>query len=70
MKKFLQDMLKRAHNFEIWDYSILKLTVMIFGIWLAIVRPALTTVNPWIYAVIFLVGRAYLMWKMFAKKVK
>jgi hypothetical protein len=65
MTKFLQDMLKRARRFEIVDFTLLKRSVLFFGIWLAIVRPAVTTVNPWIYAVLFLAGWGYLLWKMF-----
>ncbi|MEI6426629.1 MAG: hypothetical protein WCO66_04785 [Candidatus Absconditabacteria bacterium] len=68
MTKFLQDMLKKAHLFTIWDYSILKWSVLFFGIWLAIVRPAVTTVNPRIYAILFLAGWGYLLWKMFRGK--
>lgn len=68
MNKFLQDMLKKAHLFTIRDYSLLKWTVLLFGLWLATVIPALTTVNPWIYGVLWFVGRAYLIWKMFKPK--
>ena len=68
MKKFLQDMLKKSHLFTIWDYSILKWSVLFFGLWLAIVRPAVITVNPRIYAVLWIGGRVYLMWKMFRGK--
>ena len=67
MHKFLQDMLKRARRFEIVDFTLLKRSVLFFGIWLAIVRPAVTTVNPRIYAVLFLAAWIYLLWKMFKK---
>ena len=67
MTKFLQDILKRARRFEIVDFTLLKRSVLFFGIWLAIVRPAVTTVNPRIYAVLFLAAWIYLLWKMFRK---
>ena len=56
----------KIKNFNKWyDFSILKLTMVAFALWLAIVWPTVLKVNPWIYFVIFVVGWIYLWWKMF-----
>ncbi|MBR9692515.1 hypothetical protein GOV07_01145 [Candidatus Woesearchaeota archaeon] len=57
---------KKAKNFNKWyDFSIFKVTMIAFALWLAIVWPTVLKVNPWIYFVIFVVGWIYLWWKMF-----
>lgn len=64
MKHFLQEILRKARLFTIFDYFILKSTLLLFGIRLAIIRPAINAVNPWIYGALWMIGRAYLAWRM------
>lgn len=55
---------KKAQKFKWYDFSILKLTVFAFSLWLAIIWPAVLGLNTWIYFIVFLVGWVYLLWKM------
>jgi hypothetical protein len=48
-----------------YDISILKLSMLAFALWLAIVWPQILSLPPWLYLVVFIVGWLYLAWKMF-----
>jgi Sec-independent protein secretion pathway component TatC len=56
MKKFIQDAVKRAQRFGFRDYSIFKVALFVCGLWFATIVPAVITVNPRIYGIIWIAG--------------
>ena len=45
-----------------YHISAVKLCVLAFALWLAELWPALLQVNPWVYAVVWIVCMLYLFW--------
>ncbi|MEI6426628.1 MAG: hypothetical protein WCO66_04780 [Candidatus Absconditabacteria bacterium] len=68
MKKFIQDAVKRAQRFGFRDYSIFKVALFVCGLWFATIVPAVITVNPRIYGMIWIVAGVYLIRKMYKSK--
>lgn len=56
---------ERAKKMRWWDFSVLKLSLFAFGLWIAIVWPPVLSLPTWIYFVVFIVGWVYLFWKLF-----
>lgn len=55
---------QQPKKFKWYDFSVLKLSMLVFGLWLALICPCLSSVNPWLYFSLGLVGSIYLFWKM------
>jgi hypothetical protein len=68
MIKFYKKMMDGAKNLGFWDWSILKIYLIVWGLLLATVIPALTEVNWMIYAAIVAVTGIYVMMKILKKK--
>ncbi|AHB41845.1 hypothetical protein P148_SR1C00001G1067 [candidate division SR1 bacterium RAAC1_SR1_1] len=68
MIKFYKKMMEGVKNLGFWDWAILKLYLVVFGIFLATVIPALTEVQWWIYIIIVIVCASYLITVIFKKK--
>ena len=67
MNHFIKTMLERAKKFNIWDYWVMKLCLFAFGLRFATVIPAMITINPWIYGIIWFVCVLYLFVRIFKK---
>lgn len=68
MKQLIKKVMARTKSFSIVDYSVLKACVFFFGLWLATIMPVITTVNPWIYGVVWAALYLYLIRELFKKK--
>ena len=68
MKQLIKKVMARTKSFSIVDYSVLKACVFFFGLWLATLMPVITTVNPWIYGIVWAALYLYLIWELFKKK--
>ena len=67
MTNLIQRMVARANKFTAFDYVVFKVCLVVIGLWLATIIPRFTTVNPWIYGIIWIILGAYLAWKTFKK---
>ncbi len=61
-------MMNGAKNLWFWDWAVLKTYLVVIGLLLATVIPALTEVNWIIYAGIAIVTGTYTVIKIFKKK--
>ena len=68
MKQLIKKMMSKTKSFSLVDYSVLKACVFFFGLWLATLMPVITTVNPWIYGIVWAALYLYLIWELFKKK--
>lgn len=67
MKKLIKKLASKTKSFSLVDYSVLKLCVFFFGLWIATVIPVMTEVNPWIYGLVWAALYIYLIWKVLKK---
>jgi len=68
MLKIYKTMMNGAKNLWFWDWAVLKTYLVVIGLLLATVIPALTEVNWIIYAGIAIVTGTYTVIKIFKKK--
>lgn len=68
MMKFYKKMMDGAKNLWFWDWAVLKIYLVVIGLLLATVIPALTEVNWMIYAAIAIVSGVYTVIKIFKNK--
>jgi len=67
MKKLIKKVMSKTKSFNLVDYSVLKLCIFFFGLWIATVIPVMTEVNPWIYGAVWAALYVYLIWKVLKK---
>jgi hypothetical protein len=68
MMKFYKRVMEGTKNLGFWDWAVLKIYLVVIGLLLATVIPALTEVNWMIYAAIAIVSGTYTVIKIFKKK--
>ncbi len=68
MMKFYKRMMDGAKNLGFLDWAVLKIYLLVIGLLLATLIPALTEVNWMIYAAIAIVTGIYTVSKIFKKK--
>lgn len=59
--------LQKAAKFTIVDWGMLKIALVSFALLLAVLIPALVQVHWLVYAVIFGISYAYLIYKLYIK---
>ena len=63
----IQRMLQGARRYTALDFAVFKVCLVVIGLRLATMIPWFTTVNPWVYGIIWLICGCYLVWKTFKK---
>jgi hypothetical protein len=62
MASFVNGIVKRL---AWYDFSVLKVSLVFFGLWLAKAVPAVLGMNLWVYVAVWALGFAYLLVKAF-----
>ena len=57
---------EKVKKFRWYDFSVLKVSMVFFGLWLAKVWSPILSFNSWVYFVVFVVGAVYLWYRMFS----